>query len=80
MNQIGGAGEWHAGTLLLKGCTPQGGDLDSAGNELVALAFLLLAARSRNGATVRDCQKLLAQIPNLEEIAAQLGLKCLVQS
>lgn len=80
VNHIGGAVEWHAGTLLLKGCTPQGGDLDSAGNELVALAFLLLAARCRNGATVRDCQKLLAQIPNLEEIAAQLGLKCLVQS
>lgn len=80
VNHIGGAVEWHAGTLLLKGCTPQGGDLDSAGNELVALAFLLLAARCRKGATVRDCQKLLAQIPNLEEIAAQLGLKCLVQS
>ena len=80
VNHIGGVGEWHAGTLLIKGSTPHGGDLDSAGNELVALAFLLLAARCRNGATVRDCQKLLAQIPNLEEIATTLGLKCSVLS
>ena len=80
VNHIGGAIEWHAGTLIIQGCPPQGGDLDCAGNELVALAFLLLAARCRNGATVRDCQKLLAQIPNLEEIATALGLKCSVHS
>ncbi|SBS26183.1 3-phosphoshikimate 1-carboxyvinyltransferase [Marinomonas aquimarina] len=80
VNHIGGAIEWQAGTLIIKGCPPQGGDLDSAGNELVAMAFLLLAARCRNGATVRDCQKLLAQIPNLEEIATVLGLKCSVHS
>lgn len=80
VNHIGGVIEWQAGTLIIKGRPPQGGDLDSAGNELVALAFLLLAARCRNGATVRDCQKLLAQIPNLEEIATVLGLKCSVHS
>lgn len=80
VNHVGGVCEWHTGTLVIKGFTPQGGDLDSAGNELVALAFLLLAARCRSGATVRDCQKLFAQIPNLEEIAALLGLKCSVYS
>lgn len=78
VNHIGCVSEWHAGTLFIKGSTPQGGDLDSAGNPQVAFAFLLLAARCRNGATVRDCQKLLAQIPKLEEIATVLGLKCSV--
>ncbi|MBM6550478.1 prephenate dehydrogenase/arogenate dehydrogenase family protein [Marinomonas ostreistagni] len=75
VNHVGGACEWHAGTLFVQGRTPEGGDLDSAGNDLVALAFLLLSSRCRSGATVRDCQNLLEQIPNLEEIAAQLGLK-----
>lgn len=75
VNHIGGACEWRTGQLSIKGQNPEGGDLDSAGNDLVALAFMLLASRCRNGATVRDCQNLLEQIPNLEEIAAQLGLK-----
>ena len=75
VNHIGGDCQWQAGVLKISGKVPEGGDLDSAGNDLVALAFLLLSARCRTGAVVRDCQKLLEQIPNLEEISVMLGLK-----
>ena len=75
INQVGGDCRWDKGMLQINGQIPEGGDLDSAGNDLVALAFLLLSARCRQGGTVRDCQKLLNQIPNLEEIMVMLGLK-----
>ncbi|MFD1384832.1 prephenate dehydrogenase/arogenate dehydrogenase family protein [Rhodanobacter aciditrophus] len=78
VNHIGGDCQWQGGVLHITGKVPEGGDLDSAGNDLVALAFLLLSARCRNGAVVRDCQKILEQIPNLEEIAVMLGLKASV--
>ena len=66
------------GDLLITGGLPQGGELDCAGDDKLALAMLLLGARSQSVTKVNDCQKLLEEFNELESVAMQLGFHCSV--
>jgi len=66
------------GELVIEGGLPQGGELDCAGDDRLALAMLALGARSQSVTKVNDCQKLLEEFNELESVAMQLGFHCLV--
>jgi cyclohexadieny/prephenate dehydrogenase / 3-phosphoshikimate 1-carboxyvinyltransferase len=70
--------EYEQGDLLIKGGFPQGGELDCAGDDRLALAMLSLGARSQSVTKVNDCQKLLEEFNELESVALQLGFHCSV--
>ncbi|WP_137169483.1 bifunctional prephenate dehydrogenase/3-phosphoshikimate 1-carboxyvinyltransferase [Marinomonas sp. FW-1] len=69
---------YEHGDLLIKGGFPQGGELDCAGDDRLALAMLGLGARSKSITKVNDCQKLLEEFNELESVALQLGFHCSV--
>lgn len=69
---------YEQGDLLIKGGFPQGGELDCAGDDRLALAMLGLGARSKSITKVNDCQKLLEEFNELESVALQLGFHCSV--
>lgn len=64
--------------LLISGSVPQGGEIDSAGDQYLALAMLALGVRSQQLTQVKDCQTLLQEFNELEALARQLGLHCSV--
>jgi 3-phosphoshikimate 1-carboxyvinyltransferase len=66
------------GELVIEGGLPQGGELDCAGDDRLALAMLALGARSQSVTKINDCQKLLEEFNELESVAMQLGFHCLV--
>jgi len=66
----------QAGVLEIEGCTPCGGELDSAGDYHLALAMLALGMRSRSPVTVNDCHKLLEEFEEFETIVEPLGFHC----
>lgn len=69
---------YRNGELIIKGGLPQGGELDCAGDDRLALAMIALGARSKAVTKVNDCQKLLEEFSELESVAMQLGFHCLV--
>ncbi|MEO9274849.1 prephenate dehydrogenase/arogenate dehydrogenase family protein [Marinomonas sp. 5E14-1] len=69
---------YENGELIIYGSVPQGGELDCAGDDRLALAMLALGARSKSTTVVNDCQKLLEEFNELENIAEQLGFHCSV--
>lgn len=69
---------YENGDLVIHGTTPQGGELDCAGDDRLALAMLALGARSKSVITVNDCQKLLEEFNELESVAERLGFYCSV--
>ncbi len=69
---------YENGELIIYGSVPQGGELDCAGDDRLALAMLALGARSKSTTVVNDCQKLLEEFNELESIAGQLGFHCSV--
>jgi cyclohexadieny/prephenate dehydrogenase / 3-phosphoshikimate 1-carboxyvinyltransferase len=69
---------YENGDLLIDGGLPQGGELDCAGDDKLALAMLALGARSKSITKVNDCQKLLEEFNELESVAMQLGFHCSV--
>ncbi|WP_236037074.1 bifunctional prephenate dehydrogenase/3-phosphoshikimate 1-carboxyvinyltransferase [Marinomonas vulgaris] len=69
---------YEKGDLFVQGGLPQGGELDSAGDDKVALAMIALGARSHALTKVHDCQKLLEEFNELEGVARQLGFHCTV--
>jgi 3-phosphoshikimate 1-carboxyvinyltransferase len=69
---------YQGGELIVKGGLPQGGELDCAGDDRLALAMIALGARSKTVTKVNDCQKLLEEFSELESVAMQLGFHCLV--
>jgi 3-phosphoshikimate 1-carboxyvinyltransferase len=69
---------YENGELTIHGSVPQGGELDCAGDDRLALAMLALGARSKSITKVNDCQKLLEEFNELESVAEQLGFHCLV--
>lgn len=78
LEQMKIASVYQGGELLIKGGLPQGGELDCAGDDRLALAMLALGARSKAVTKVNDCQKLLEEFSELESVALQLGFHCLV--
>lgn len=64
--------------LAISGKVPQGGELDCAGDQYLALAMLALGVRSQQVTQVQDCQTLLQEFNELEVLAKQLGLHCSV--
>lgn len=66
----------QAGVLEIEGCTPCGGELDSAGDYHLTLAMLALGMRSRSPVTVNDCHKLLEEFEEFETIVEPLGFHC----
>lgn len=69
---------YENGDLLIKGGLPQGGELDCAGDDKLALAMLALGARSQSITKVHDCQRLLEEFNELESVTVQLGFHCSV--
>jgi len=69
---------YRNGELIIKGGLPQGGELDCAGDDRLALAMIALGSRSKAVTKVNDCQKLLEEFSELESVAMQLGFHCLV--
>ncbi|ETX09894.1 prephenate dehydratase [Marinomonas ushuaiensis DSM 15871] len=69
---------YENGELIIKGGLPQGGELDCAGDDRLALAMIALGARSKAVTKINDCQKLLEEFSELESVALQLGFHCLV--
>lgn len=66
----------QAGVLEIEGCTPCGGELDSAGDYYLSLAMLALGMRSRSPVTVNDCHELLEEFEEFETIVESLGFHC----
>lgn len=69
---------YENGDLIIKGGLPQGGELDCAGDDRLALAMIALGVRSKTVTKVNDCQKLLEEFSGLEDVVTQLGFHCLV--
>ncbi|MDB4837652.1 prephenate dehydrogenase/arogenate dehydrogenase family protein [Marinomonas sp.] len=69
---------YERGELLIKGGIPGGGELDCAGDEKLGLVLLALGARAQSITKVNDCQKLLEEFNELESVARQLNLHCVV--
>ncbi|WP_245546217.1 prephenate dehydrogenase/arogenate dehydrogenase family protein [Marinomonas posidonica] len=68
----------ESGCLRIDGGVPQGGELDCAGDQYLALAMLVLGARSKTVTQIEDCQTLLEEFSELDAQARQLGLHCSV--
>lgn len=68
----------EAGCLRIDGSVPQGGELDCAGDQYLALAMLALGVRSKTVTQIEDCQTLLEEFSELDAQAKQLGLHCSV--
>lgn len=75
---VGVSCEIQSGALCITGGYPLGGEMDSAGDYCLAMAMLALGVRSREEATVHDCQTLLEEFTELESVALQLGFHCKV--
>jgi len=69
---------YENGELIIFGSAPQGGELDCAGDDKLALAMLALGVRSKSVVRINDCQKLLEEFNELESITSQLGFHCSV--
>jgi len=78
LEQMRIASVYENGELIINGGLPQGGELDCAGDDRLALAMIALGARSKAVTKVNDCQKLLEEFSELESVALQLGFHCLV--
>lgn len=68
----------ESGCLNIDGGVPQGGELDCAGDQYLALAMLALGVRSKTITQIEDCQTLLEEFSELDAQAKQLGLHCSV--
>ncbi len=68
----------ESGCLRIDGGVPQGGELDCAGDQYLALAMLVLGARSKTVTQIEDCQTLLEEFSELDAQARQLGMHCSV--
>ncbi|SBS31483.1 3-phosphoshikimate 1-carboxyvinyltransferase [Marinomonas spartinae] len=76
--QVGVGCEYHSGHLKIVGGFPAGGEMDCAGDYHLALAMLAIAVRGSGPTKVDDCQKLLNEFTELQEVAVRVGFHCAV--
>jgi len=76
--QVGIECEYHSGHLKIVGGLPTGGEMDCAGDYHLALAMLAIAVRGSGSTKVDDCQKILNEFTELQEVAARVGFHCTV--
>ena len=62
----------------IEGGVPSGGELDCAGDYLLAMAQIALGARSSGAIKVHDCVGLFEEFHEFERITASLGVQCSV--
>ncbi len=62
----------------IEGSTPQGGELDCAGDYLLAMAQMALGARSSGVIKVQDCFGLFEEFNEFERVTESLGIQCSV--
>lgn len=60
----------------IEGGVPNGGDLDSAGDYLLAMAQIALGARSSAAIKVHDCFGLFKEFHEFERVTESLGVQC----
>ncbi|MFT2111893.1 prephenate dehydrogenase/arogenate dehydrogenase family protein [Marinomonas sp. 2405UD68-3] len=64
--------------IEIEGSTPQGGELDCAGDYLLAMAQMALGARSSEVVKVQDCFGLFEEFSEFERVTESLGIPCLI--
>ncbi len=65
--------------MRIRGGTPRGGTIDSAGDHRIAMAFAMAALRSSGPIEIRDCSNVHTSFPGFATLAASAGLDIVVR-
>jgi len=80
LDALGVANTVFADGIGVVGGAMSGGEVDSQGDDRIAMAFSIASLRATGDIIIKDCANVATSFPNFVELANSVGLQIAVQS